>query len=219
MTQQTELSDRDLCLVRLRFLDLLKSFFQETPDAERISRWRGIFAALNKEQINQQLDAVINQLGGMLDSKDLHELREEYYDLFTDPYSKHLLPVNASYYLDGKNFGPALVRYRELLKKSQLVKEASVTDSEDSLLLMLDTLVTLVEEEKQGSALARKTQDLLLQHFLLPTVHHMNKNVKDNPKADFYKKCIAFLYAYLELEQGLLKENGIWQATPEDTAV
>lgn len=207
MTKHIELSDRDLCLVRLRFLDLIKSFFQETPDAERISRWRGIFAALNKEQINQQLDTVTGQLSEMLDSKDLHELREEYYDLFTDPYSKHLLPLNAAYYLDGKSFGPSLVNYRELLKQNQLIKDASVTDSEDSLLLMLDTLVTLVEEEKQGSKQAREVQDQLLQEFLLPTVQHINKSIKDNPKADFYQKCMAFLCAYLELEQGLLKNK------------
>lgn len=207
MTQQTELSDRDLCLIRLRFLDLIKSFFQETPDAERISRWRGIFAALNKEQINQQLDTVIGQLSEMLDNKDLHELREEYYDLFTDPYSKHLLPLNAAYYLDGKSFGPSLVNYRELLKQSQLIKDPSITDSEDSLLLMLDTLVTLVEEEKQGSEQAREAQDQLLNQFLLPTTQHINKSIKDNPKAEFYEKCIAFLNAYLELEQGLLKNK------------
>lgn len=207
MTKHIELSDRDLCLVRLRFLDLIKSFFQETPDAERISRWRGIFAALNKEQINQQLDTVTSELSEMLDNKDLHELREEYYDLFTDPYSKHLLPLNAAYYLDGKSFGPSLVNYRELLKQSQLIKDASITDSEDSLLLMLDTLVTLVEEEKQGSKQARKFQDQLLQEFLLPTAQHINTSIKENPKADFYQKCVAFLNAYLELEEGLLKNK------------
>jgi hypothetical protein len=34
------------------------------------------FAALSKEQTNQQLDAVINQLSEMVGNKDLHELRE-----------------------------------------------------------------------------------------------------------------------------------------------
>ncbi|MBU1232762.1 MAG: molecular chaperone TorD family protein [Proteobacteria bacterium] len=214
MTQNTELSDRDLCLVRLRFLDLFKSFFQDTPDAERISRWRGIFAALNKERINQQLDTVIRELGEMLDNKDLRELREEYYDLFVDPYSKHLLPLNAAFYLDGKSFGPSLVSYRELLKQNQLIKNDSITDSEDSLLLMLDTLITLVEEEKQGSDMAREVQDQLLHQFLLPTAHHIEKSIKGNPKADFYQKCMAFLCAYLELEQGLLqnKPETNWQS-------
>lgn len=207
MTLPTELSDRELCLVRLRFLDLIKSFFQEAPDAERISRWRGIFAALNKERIDQQLDTAIGQLAEILDNKDLKELREEHYELFTDPYSKHLLPLNAAYYLDGKSFGPSLVNCRELLKQNQLIKNESITDSEDSLLLMLDTLVTLVEEEKQGSEQAREVQDQLLQQFLLPTAQLIHIRIKDNPKADFYEKCIAFLCAYLDLEQGLLKNK------------
>ncbi len=207
MSQQTELSDRDLSLVRLRFLDLAKSFFQEEPDGERISRWRGIFAALGKEHINQQLDEVTRQLGEMLDDKDLQDLRNEYYDLFVNPYSEHLLPLNASYYLDGKSFGPSLVSYRELLKQGQLIKDSSITDPEDSLLLMLDALVTLVEEEKQGSKQARVLQDQLIHQFLLPTVQHINVSITSNTRADFYQKCIAFLHAYLELEQGLMQRE------------
>ncbi len=207
MSQQTELSDRDLCLVRLRFLDLVKSFFQEEPDGERISRWRGIFAALGKEHINQQLDEVTRQLSEMLDNKDLQELQDEFYHLFTNPYSKHLISLNASFYLDGKSFGPSLVNYRELLKEGQLIKDSNITDPEDSLLLMLDALAILVEEEKQGSEQARDLQDQLLHQFLIPTAQHIQKSITNNTEADFYKKCFGFLYAYLELEQGLLKSK------------
>ncbi|MDX9897185.1 MAG: hypothetical protein RBS34_17185 [Desulfofustis sp.] len=37
--------NRDIIKTRLRFLDLIKSFFLEPPDAERLSRWRGMFHA------------------------------------------------------------------------------------------------------------------------------------------------------------------------------
>lgn len=204
MNKPAEISDRNLILVRLRFLDLLKSFFQETPDAERMSRWRGIFAALAKERINPQLDATIARLTEILSMKDLKGLKDEYYALFTDPYSKHLLSLNASYYLDGNSFGPSLVSYRELLKTAQLIKDGDISDPEDSLLFMLDTLVTLVEEEKQGSEQARELQDQLLQHFLFPAAKKLGAAVAANEEADFYEHCIVFLNEYLELEQGLL---------------
>ena len=204
MNETAEISDRDLILVRLRFLDLLKSFFQDTPDAERMSRWRGIFAALAKERINPQLDATVAQLTEILSTKILQELKDEYYTLFIDPFSKHLLSLNASYYLDGKSFGPSLVSYRELLKTAQLIKDGDISDPEDSLLFMLDTLVTLIEEEKQGSEQARKQQDQLLQHFLFPAAKQLGAAAAANSEADFYQHCIVFLNEYLELEQGLL---------------
>ena len=204
MNKATDITDRDLFLVRLRFLDLLKSFFQDEPDAERMSRWRGIFSALTRERINQRLDTVILQLGEILNQKNLQEIKDEHYELFTNPYSKDLLPLNASYYLDGKSYGPSLVSYRELLKTGQLIKDSSNTDPEDSVLLMLDTLVTLIEEEKQGSEQARQLQDQLLQQFLIPTAKQLAEAAAENKNANFYKYCTRFLNEYLALEQGLM---------------
>ena len=206
MSRLAEISDRDLILVRLRFLDLLKSFFVEEPDAERMSRWRGIFTALAKERINRQLDAVIEELGESLNKKDLQDLKDEYYALFTDPYSRQLLPLNAAYYLDGKSFGPSLVSYRELLKEARLIKDRSITDPEDSLPLMLDTLIALIEEEKHGAGeQTRELQKQLLEHFLIPTTAKLLTAVENNSKADFYCSCIEFLKAYLDLEKGLFE--------------
>lgn len=205
MIMQTDLTDRDLCRVRLRFLDLLKSFFQDEPDADRLSRWRGIFAALNKERINQNLDTAIRELGETLAAKSLQEIKNEHYTLFVDPYSKNLLPLNAAYYLDGKSFGPSLAGFREILKQGQLIKDSGITDPEDSLPIMLDALITLINEEKQGSMETRQLQDQLLQQFLMPTTKHISNRISKNTEAEFYQKCIGFLNAYLELEEGLLE--------------
>ena len=204
MNKATDITDRDLLLVRLRFLDLLKSFFQEEPDAEMMSRWRGIFSALTREQINQRLDTVILQLSEILNRKNLQDIKDEHYELFTNPYSKDLLPLNASYYLDGKSYGPSLVNYRELLKSGQLIKDNSNTEPEDSILLMLDALVTLIEEEKQGGEQARQLQDQLLEQFLIPTAKRLAEAAAENRNADFYNFCIKFLNEYLLLEQGLI---------------
>jgi TorA maturation chaperone TorD len=206
MSEQTELTDRDLHRIRLRFLDLLKSFFQDEPDAERLSRWRGIFAALDGQRITRDLDNASHELGKLLASMTLQQIKEEHYALFVNPYSKQLLPLTAAYYIDGKSFGPSLARYRDILKEAQVIKEHGFTDSEDSLPIMLDVLIALIQEEKQGDSNSRQLQDQLLREFLIPTVTAIEKEINTSSDIAFYVKCIAFLKAYLDLEQGLFEE-------------
>lgn len=206
MSKQTELTDRDLSRIRLRFLDLLKSFFQDQPDAELLSRWRGIFAALDSQHITKNLDKATHELGELLSSMTLKQIKEEHYTLFVNPYSKQLLPLTAAYYIDGKSFGPSLAKYRDILKEGQVIKESKFTDSEDSLPIMLDVLIALIQEEKQGDVATRHLQDQLLQEFLIPTVKAISTEIGDTSDIKFYVKCITFLLAYLELEQELLEE-------------
>ena len=205
MSKQKELTDRDLSRIRLRFLDLLKSFFQDEPDAERLSRWRGIFVALDGQHVTPELDGAIHELNELLATMSLQQIRDEHYSLFVNPYSKELLPLTAAYYIDGKSFGPSLARYRDIMKEGQLIKEKDVTDSEDSLPIMLDVLIALIQEEKQGDKETRHLQDQLLQEFLIPSVKEISIRIGTISSIKFYMKCVAFLMAYLELEQGLLE--------------
>lgn len=207
MSEQRELTDRDLGRIRLRFLDLAKSFFQDEPDAERLSRWRGIFAALEGQRVTQDLDNATHELDGLLATQTLQEIKEEHFTLFVDPYSKKTLPLTAAYYIDGKSFGPSLARYRDILKEGQIIKEGEFTDPEDSLPLMIDALIALILEEKQGDTNTRHLQDQLLLEFLIPTVSAVTKQISTIENVPFYVKCVAFLVAYLELEQGLLEEE------------
>jgi len=172
-----------------------------------LSRWRGIFAALEKENINQTLDSAIHELGETLAARSLQEIKDEHYALFIDPYSKRLLPLNAAYYIDGKSFGPSLANFREILKQGQLVKDSKFTDPEDSLPIMLDALITLINEEQKETMDTRHLQDQLLQHFLIPTTKKISERINEDSEALFYQKCIIFLDAYLELEQGLLESE------------
>ncbi len=197
------LTDRELTLVRLRFIDLLKSFFQQEPDAEMMSRWRGIFAALVHQHINSQIDDAISGLYSILATGKLQDIKNEYYILFTDPYSKHLVPLNASFYLDGKSYGPSLVRYRELLKTALLIKQKDITEPEDSLLLMLDALAAMIEAKRQDDSQPTHLQKELVLDFLIPTAKKLDQEIAQNDKAVFYKHCVRFLCGYLELEEGI----------------
>ncbi len=70
-----ELSDKELIRVRLRFLDLIKSFFMSEPDAEKMSRWRGMFAALDKEQVSPGMDRAVRRLNDFFSRQNLKSLK------------------------------------------------------------------------------------------------------------------------------------------------
>ena len=196
--------EKQMLRIRLRLLDLLKSFFVQEPDAERMSRWRGIFTALAENRIQPELDEGVRQLQYLLEDKKLEDLKDEYYALFVDPYNEQPVELNASHYLDGKSFGPSLVQYRQLFKDARLVKENDVTEPEDHLVLMLDALATLIEEETNSKG-TKEQQAALITDFLQPMAQAMKKQLSASTQADFYLSCAVFLNGYLDLEQGLME--------------
>lgn len=204
----TEITAKELCRVRLRFLDLLKSFFAQEPDAEKMGRWRGIFSALAREQISPSIDRAVKDCSLLLNTKRLQDLQEEYYRLFSDPFGSTKVHMTTSYYLDGHTYGQTLVSLRSFLAEARLVKDPGVKESEDTLVVMLDILFSLVEEEKEtGSPQTRAFQVRLLEEFLTPFGRTFNIAMEANGNADFYCACSRFLWAYLGLEKDLIAEN------------
>lgn len=200
-----ELSEKELIKVRLRFVDLIKSFFQAEPDAENMSRWRGTFSALAKEQVNPLFDGAVRDICRMLNEKNLIDIQNEHYELFTNPFSKSQVNIMASYYLDGRSFGQTLVSLRGLLAEAKLEREAGVVDSEDSLPMLLDIFATLIEEEKlTDSEGVRRYQARLLTDYLEPFSREFTAAVNRIETADFYKSCCKLLCGYLDLEKGLV---------------
>jgi TorA maturation chaperone TorD len=201
-----ELSDRDLTKVRLRFIDLIKSFFSEEPDAETMGRWRGTFSALHHEQVNPSFDSAVRQLNGLLARKSLKELREEYYQLFVNPFDGQLIETTVSYYLDGRSYGPALAKVRGFMVEAGVRKNAAVTAPEDALVVLLDTFASLVELEKAPDEedRARSLQVKILKNFIDPLSAKFEAALDHCDKADFYRLCAKLLTGYLELEKGLV---------------
>jgi len=199
-----DLSDKDLIRVRRRFLDIIKSFYIENPDAERMSRWRGFFAALIKERVNPIMDTAVKELDRLLTDIKLDGIQDEYYELFTNPFGEHLAKTTLSYYVDGHEFGQTLVHFRSFLREADLVKKDNIDESEDSVVFMLDVLATLIDEEKDDPDNARTRQTELLSEYLDPLTVHFSQAMKRNEKARFYEACTKFLAGYIDLEKGLI---------------
>jgi len=196
--------EKEVFRVRLRFVDLIKSFFQTEPDAEKMSRWRGTFSALVKEQVNPLFDAAVRDIHRMLNEKSLAEIQNEYYELFTNPFSQAQVNTMASWYLDGRSFGETLVRLRSFLAEAGIVLVEGVVDSEDSLPVLLDILANLIEEEKNGGGEdVRELQNRLLSIWLQPLAKELTVAVERIDTALFYRACCRLLCGYLDLEKGL----------------
>jgi len=199
-----ELNERDLFRVRFRFLDLIKSFFVEEPDSEKMSRWRGTFSALALEQVSPRFDNAVKEINRALNVKTLTELQEEYYKLFVNPFDGTLVETTASYYLNGRSYDQALVDIRGLMNEAGVQKDKGVSDPEDSLVVMLDTFASLIEEEKNaGDERVRKLQGKLLEEFLEPFTEKFTAALKENEHGDFYYLCCRILGGYLDLEKNL----------------
>lgn len=200
-----EINDTELVRVRLRFIDLVKSFFVEEPDAEKMSRWRGTFSALRKEQVSPRFDSAVQEISRALGERNLEELQAEYYQLFTDPFEGANIESNASYYFNGRSYGEALVEMRALMDEAGIVKIDDVSEPEDSLVVMLDTFASLVEEEKKdSSAKVKELQARLLKDFLEPFADKFTAQLKDHKQCDFYYLCCRVLGGYLDLEKSLV---------------
>ena len=200
-----EMNDTELVRIRLRFIDLVKSFFVDEPDSEKMSRWRGTFSALCKEQISPRFDSAVLEISRALNDKNLEELQSEYYNLFTDPFEGANIESNASYYFNGRSYSTALVELRGLMDEAGVVKKDDIFQPEDSLVVMLDTFATLVEEEKtDSSAKNKELQARLLEEFLEPFAEKFTAKLKDNKQCDFYYLCCRVLGGYLDLEKSLV---------------
>ncbi len=193
--------EKHIRLARLRLIDLLKSLYMGEPDAVKLSRWRGTFTALMKERVNDQFDAAVRQLAEYLEKKSLEDLQQEYYKLFTDPFTDSGLSTSASQYLDGRSHGKTLVELRDMLGEIELQKNGGVTETEDSLVVMFDIYAHLIEEESVDGGRAIKFQEELLEKYLIPFAGRFSKACEKNQFADFYQACSGLTCSYLDMEK------------------
>ena len=204
----TVIQDRDLCRVRLRLLDLFKSFFGEEPDAEKLARWRGIFAALARAQVGPAFDRGAGTIAGLLWEKSLSELQQEYCHVFTNPFAGRPVATTASFYRHDCNDGETLAGVREIMMEAGLARDPSATAPADSLVVLLDILAALVEAEKdEDEPRARELSASLVTDFLVPLAENLTAALKANAHADFYFHCGRLLCSYLDLEMELVDER------------
>lgn len=196
-------ADRELLRIRLRLIDLIKSFFFGEPDAEMLSRWRGIFAALVKQPAAPCVDGAAGEICRLLNTMSLSAIQREYAALFINQGNGERLPMTASRYLDGREFGMTLVRVREIMGEAGMFRRPGVIESEDSLPMLLDLFASLIEAEHEGRAV-HEHRRCLLTEILLPMSQKVYETVEQRVHGGFYPACSRLLCGYLLLEKELI---------------
>lgn len=203
----TLIRERDLCRVRLRLLDLFKSFFDKEPDAEQLARWRGILAALAQTEVSPAFDNEAGTIAGLLWEKNLNELQNEFYRVFISPVAEG--PVTTiSYHRSDRQYLEYLQGVHKIMAEAGFARDPAATAPEGSLVVLLDILAALVEDEKAEVAWrARELQGRLLIEFLVPLAGRLARALSERDCADFYFRCTRLLCSYLELEMELADDR------------
>lgn len=197
--------DFELIRVRTSLIELVKSFFAKKPDGELIASWRGALSAMSTPGAPPPLVRAASELLQLLHTSELKDLRDEFYELFTDPFSKNHVITNVCYYLDGKNFGASFIRLKEILQDAALEKDSKASGSEDELPIVLDAYQQLIEFERKQNGLerGRELQSRLLKEILYPFSRSFKETLGANSRARFYRLAASLMEEVLNLETSL----------------
>ena len=186
--------------VRQFFYELGKSFFVAEPDAAKVTGWRQVCRSLAGEIPDPAVAGTVRRLAELLDRLEPRQIQDEYYDLFVNPFSVRRVNWTASYYLDGHHFGRRLVEVRQLMEASGYVKEEEYKEPEDSLPVLLDLMVRMIETENAEDGEAAATQEHLRREFLEPVVAGVHQFLQQVEGVNFYPACTDFLQSWLRME-------------------
>ncbi len=178
----------------------LSLFFR--PDwEEEEEKFIYTYASRLPETGEEALDRSVKHLKEALLRATPTEIKEEFERLFLDPFEGANIPLEASYYLDGKIYGPTLARLRGFLAELGFAKGEGIPEPEDHLALLLAFMGRLVAEEK-GLIFEKE----LFYNYLRPCVLGVIERLKIE-EAKVYAPLGEFLKAFLRLEERYFKET------------
>ncbi|KAA0258113.1 hypothetical protein FHQ18_06865 [Deferribacter autotrophicus] len=194
---------------RVFLYDLLKSFFVDEPNEKIYSEWIAIFDKFKRDnlEINDHYEKMLSYFLEVFQNYNLDKLKNEYYELFVNPFNDNLINLNASYYLDGKNFGETLVKLRGFIWDKGLEKDENLKEPEDSIIFMSDVMIYLIKNmEDDKVKYGYNIQKDYFETFLEPFFDLFSKALKNHESAYFYACCGMYLDFLTNLEKSYLNE-------------
>ena len=150
---------------------------------------------------DEAFDAAARAVKEALLGASPEEVEAEHEHLFIDPFEGPQIPLEASYYLDGKAFGPSLARLRAFLDEVGLARAEGVAEPEDHLALLLSFMEALIARKK-----GLPWEEKLFYNFLKPCVSGLAQRMKGE-ESRFFGPLLRFLEAFLALEERYFKET------------
>lgn len=194
---------------RYFFYDLFFSMFVREPSDEIIDAWRKGLAAVCQVQPEGEIGKTAANILELLHDENANEsVRSEFFRLFWHPEGPAVSPL-ASTHVDGKPFGPYLIRLRTFLGKTPFRKTQDYSETEDSLAFHLDLMRSMIKEEDESDSPEEKEKWQALQRELM---HEYMSAWIDRPFAQleqrntepFYQRVAALARLYFQVEKDFL---------------
>lgn len=194
---------------RYFFYDLFFSMFVREPSDEIIDAWRKSLTAVCQAQPEGSIGKAASDILDLLKDKDANEsVRSEFFRLFWHPEGPAVSPL-ASTYVDGKPFGPYLVRLRTFLEKTPFRKTGDYIETEDSLAFHLDLMRSMIKEENESDSPQDKEkwqalQRELMNGYMSEWIDLPFAQLEKRDTEPFYQRVATLARLFFQVEKDLL---------------
>ncbi len=197
-SQSRPVSPEDVA--RARWYATLAEFFRAPPSAQRL-REIGLQAASpdTSEADPTPLGRAWNAFAHACAHADAEAVREEYESAFIG-VGKAEVFLNASWHLSGYLHERPLVDLREHLALLGVARRADVSETEDHLAALLETMAWLIVAAPEALR-NLSTQRVFFQRFLSPWYESLVTAIEHCGTTDFYKHTARLLGEFLAVER------------------
>lgn len=187
--------DKNIIKARAYFYEFLAyPVFFHTND-EKFARWKEQLGYLAQNPLSEQSEVAFANL----DKFSFEELANEQNDVI---FGFSNIPLNASFYEEGRDNGAARLRVIECLKLSPYRRDKELCkDSEDYVGFIFLAMATFLNDEFNGAKnisdkLFRETLNLFIDEFISLIMAHKDIN--------FFSSYATILKDFIELERSIL---------------
>ncbi|BCX79979.1 molecular chaperone [Campylobacter sp. 19-13652] len=192
--------DADTLRARAYYYEFLAFVFFYDEKGSGFLRWKGQLEHLSQSALSVADEAAFNTLKEHDFDKFINEQNSVLFDL-----SYANIPLNASFYEDGRDDGAARLRVIELLKKSDYRRNLSrCKDSEDFIGFVFLFSSQLLLDASGGASEMISIQEELFKSVINPFIDEFIALLADHSEARFYAGIAQILSSFIALERGLL---------------
>ena len=180
-------------VARANFYGLLARLFYAPPDAELLQALAG---ADEIEAQDGGIGAAWQALARAAASADPEQVRDEYDTNFIGTGKAPITLYTSAYSIKYSNEAP-LAELRGELAELGLERRESVSEPEDHIAALCDTMRHLIAEQKRDLA----EQSRFFNRWIYPAAAPLCDAIKNHPNVRFYNHVGQFAKAFFELEQ------------------
>lgn len=192
--------DADTLRARAYYYEFLAFVFFYDEKGAGFMRWKGQLEHLSSSALSEADAAAFGELKEYDFNKFIDEQNSVLFDL-----SYANIPLNASFYEDGRDDGAARLRVIELLKKSDYRRNLSrCKDSEDFVGFVFLFASRLLLDASSDESEMLLVQEELFKGVINPFIDEFIALLADHTQARFYAAIAQILSSFIALERSFL---------------